>query len=96
MILHNGSGVFQYYLKVVPTTYVFASGRNLTSCQCAAQQGTSAEDAAKTRPDGPPRYSVTEQFKSAHDPRNGFVLPGALFAPADACREERLLSPPPL
>mmetsp|Transcript_21865 Transcript_21865/g.72429 ORF Transcript_21865/g.72429 Transcript_21865/m.72429 type:complete len:407 (-) Transcript_21865:1016-2236(-) len=57
MILHNGSGVFQYYLKVVPTTYVFASGRNLTSCQ----------------------YSVTEQFKSAHDPRNGFVLPGVFF-----------------
>ena len=24
MILHNGSGVFQYYLKVVPTIYEYA------------------------------------------------------------------------
>jgi len=33
MILRNGSGVFQYFIKVVPTTYSFANGRTLTSCQ---------------------------------------------------------------
>jgi hypothetical protein len=56
-ILHDGSGVFQYFIKVVPTTYEFASGLALDSCQ----------------------YSVTDQFKSAHNPQNGFVLPGVFF-----------------
>lgn len=32
-ILSSGSGVFQYYIKVVPTTYAFASGRELSTCQ---------------------------------------------------------------
>ena len=43
--------------------------RAATSRRASAprSRGTSAEDAAKTRPDGPPRYSVTEQFKSAHE-----------------------------
>ena len=44
-------------MKVVPTTYQFASGLSLDSCQ----------------------YSVTDQFKSAHDPAAGFVLPGVFF-----------------
>jgi len=58
-ILRNGSGVFQYFVKVVPTTYHFASSgkRSIESCQ----------------------YSVTDQFKSAHDPSKGFVLPGVFF-----------------
>ena len=56
-ILKEGSGVFQYFVKVVPTTYHFVSGRLLESCQ----------------------YSVTDQFKSAHDPSQGFVLPGVFF-----------------
>ena len=56
-ILKDGSGVFQYFVKVVPTTYEFAGGRSLDSCQ----------------------YSVTDQFKSAHDPSKGFVLPGVFF-----------------
>ena len=55
--MKDGSGVFQYYVKVVPTTYQFASGLSLDSCQ----------------------YSVTDQFKSAHDPSKGFVLPGVFF-----------------
>jgi hypothetical protein len=41
----------------VPTTYRFASGKKVDSCQ----------------------YSVTDQFKSAHDPSKGFVLPGVFF-----------------
>jgi len=56
-ILSNGSGVFQYFVKVVPTTYQFADGHVVDSCQ----------------------YSVTDQFKSAHDPSKGFVLPGVFF-----------------
>jgi len=56
-ILSSGSGVFQYYVKVVPTTYSFANGKELQTCQ----------------------YSVTDQFKSAHDPSKGFVLPGVFF-----------------
>jgi hypothetical protein len=56
-ILKDGSGVFQYFVKVVPTTYEFAGGPSLDSCQ----------------------YSVTDQFKSAHDPSKGFVLPGVFF-----------------
>ena len=56
-VVKDGSGVFQYYVKVVPTTYQFASGLSLDSCQ----------------------YSVTDQFKSAHDPAAGFVLPGVFF-----------------
>mmetsp|Transcript_19586 Transcript_19586/g.41379 ORF Transcript_19586/g.41379 Transcript_19586/m.41379 type:complete len:399 (-) Transcript_19586:222-1418(-) len=56
-ILRSGSGVFQYFIKVVPTTYRRASGETIDSCQ----------------------YSVTEQFKSAHDPSKGFVLPGVFF-----------------
>ena len=56
-VLKEGSGVFQYFVKVVPTTYEFASGLALDSCQ----------------------YSVTDQFKSAHDPTKGFVLPGVFF-----------------
>ena len=56
-ILRNGSGVFQYFVKVVPTTYHFAHGSSVDSCQ----------------------YSVTDQFKSAHDPSKGFVLPGVFF-----------------
>lgn len=56
-ILSNGSGVFQYFIKVVPTTFRYASGHNVSSCQ----------------------YSLTEQFKSAHDPSKGFVLPGVFF-----------------
>ena len=56
-ILTNGSGVFQYFVKVVPTTYRYASGASVDSCQ----------------------YSVTDQFKSAHDPSKGFVLPGVFF-----------------
>jgi len=56
-ILRNGSGVFQYFVKVVPTTYHFAHGGSVDSCQ----------------------YSVTDQFKSAHDPSKGFVLPGVFF-----------------
>jgi len=56
-ILSNGSGVFQYFVKVVPTTYQYADGKLLDSCQ----------------------YSVTDQFKSAHDPSKGFVLPGVFF-----------------
>ena len=56
--LVNGSGVFQYFVKVVPTTYHFAGEKkSLASCQ----------------------YSVTDQFKSAHDPSKGFVLPGVFF-----------------
>ncbi len=42
---------------MVPTTYEFAGGLALDSCQ----------------------YSVTDQFKSAHDPSKGFVLPGVFF-----------------
>ena len=53
----NGSGVFQYFVKVVPTTYKYADGNHIDSCQ----------------------YSVTDQFKSAHDPSKGFVLPGVFF-----------------
>jgi len=53
----NGSGVFQYFVKVVPTTYRYADGHAVDSCQ----------------------YSVTDQFKSAHDPSKGFVLPGVFF-----------------
>jgi len=53
-VLRNGSGVFQYFAKVVPTTYVYNDGKTIESCQ----------------------YSVTDQFKSAHDPSKGFVLPG--------------------
>jgi len=56
-ILTNGSGVFQYFIKVVPTTYKYTNGAVIDSCQ----------------------YSVTEQFKSAHDPSKGFVLPGVFF-----------------
>ena len=56
-MVKDGSGVFQYYVKVVPTTYQFASGLSLDSCQ----------------------YSVTDQFKSAHDPNAGFVLPGVFW-----------------
>jgi len=56
-ILSTGSGVFQYFIKVVPTTYKFVSGKSVSSCQ----------------------YSVTDQFKSAHDPSKGFVLPGVFF-----------------
>jgi len=56
-ILRSGSGVFQYFVKVVPTTYQYASGPTIESCQ----------------------YSVTEQFKSAHDPSKGFVLPGVFW-----------------
>ena len=56
-ILRNGSGVFQYFVKVVPTTYHFAHGETVDSHQ----------------------YSVTDQFKSAHDPSKGFVLPGVFF-----------------
>ncbi|KAL1520390.1 hypothetical protein AB1Y20_021976 [Prymnesium parvum] len=55
-ILSSGSGVFQYFVKVVPTTYAFASGEELSTCQ----------------------YSVTDRFKSAHDPTS-FVLPGVFF-----------------
>jgi len=32
-ILRTGSGVVQYFVKVVPTTYSFTSGRVITSCQ---------------------------------------------------------------
>ena len=32
-ILTSGSGVFQYYVKVVPTRYEFTGGKQLTSCQ---------------------------------------------------------------
>ena len=32
-ILKDGSGVFQYFVKVVPTTYEFAGGPSLDSCQ---------------------------------------------------------------
>ena len=32
-ILSTGSGVFQYFIKVVPTKYEFASGHALASCQ---------------------------------------------------------------
>ena len=53
-VLRNGSGVFQYFAKVVPTTYIYDDGKKIESCQ----------------------YSVTDQFKSAHDPSKGFVLPG--------------------
>jgi len=56
-ILRNGSGVFQYFVKVVPTQYRYATGSSVESCQ----------------------YSVTDQFKSAHDPSKGFVLPGVFF-----------------
>ncbi len=56
-VLRNGSGVFQYFAKVVPTTYVYADGKMIESCQ----------------------YSVTDQFKSAHDPSKGFVLPGVFI-----------------
>ena len=42
---------------MVPTTYRYASGKKVDSCQ----------------------YSLTEQFKSAHDPSKGFVLPGVFF-----------------
>ena len=42
---------------MVPTTYEFAGGLALDSCQ----------------------YSVTDQFKSAHDPNAGFVLPGVFW-----------------
>jgi len=56
-VLRNGSGVFQYFAKVVPTTYVYADGKTIESCQ----------------------YSVTDQFKSAHDPSKGFVLPGVFI-----------------
>jgi hypothetical protein len=56
-ILKNGSGVFQYFVKVVPTTYHYANGNEVDTCQ----------------------YSVTDQFKSAHDPSKGFVLPGVFF-----------------
>ena len=55
--LRNGSGVFQYFVKVVPTVYQFTDGKSVESCQ----------------------YSVTDQFKSAHDPSKGFVLPGVFF-----------------
>ena len=58
-ILRNGSGVFQYFVKVVPTTYSFASPKQRTIDSC--------------------QYSVTDQFKSAHDPTKGFVLPGVFF-----------------
>jgi hypothetical protein len=53
----NGSGVFQYFVKVVPTTYQYSDSHTVDSCQ----------------------YSVTDQFKSAHDPSKGFVLPGVFF-----------------
>ena len=56
-ILSNGSGVFQYFVKVVPTTYAPARGPQIHTHQ----------------------YSVTDQFKSAHDPTKGFVLPGVFF-----------------
>jgi len=56
-ILSNGSGVFQYFVKVVPTTYEPANGAQIHTHQ----------------------YSVTDQFKSAHDPSKGFVLPGVFF-----------------
>ena len=56
-IVVNGSGVFQYFVKVVPTTYKYADAHSVDSCQ----------------------YSVTDQFKSAHDPSKGFVLPGVFF-----------------
>ena len=56
-ILQNGSGVFQYFVKVVPTTYEPARGPKIHTHQ----------------------YSVTDQFKSAHDPTKGFVLPGVFF-----------------
>ena len=55
--LRNGSGVFQYFVKVVPTIYKHADGHTIDTCQ----------------------YSVTDQFKSAHDPSKGFVLPGVFF-----------------
>ena len=32
-ILKDGSGVFQYFVKVVPTAYEFAGGPSLDSCQ---------------------------------------------------------------
>ena len=32
-VLSSGSGVFQYYVKVVPTSYAFASGKELQTCQ---------------------------------------------------------------
>ena len=32
-VLKEGSGVFQYFVKVVPTTYHFSNGNNVDSCQ---------------------------------------------------------------
>ena len=47
-ILSSGSGVFQYYIKVVPTTYVFASGTELATCQYSVTDHfKSAHDASK-------------------------------------------------
>jgi hypothetical protein len=84
-ILRNGSGVFQYFVKVVPTTYHFAHGGSVDSCQYSVTDQFKSGAAHTPRPLMPSRTrSCCLAPTSRGPPRRWAATP-----PAPAARRPR-------
>lgn len=91
--VHSGSGVFMYFIKIVPTVYDKSGVRSKAALAAAAAAASAASDAAATTAGGSTddasssrsvlvtnQYSITSQFRPAIVLGNRInVLPGVFF-----------------